>query len=159
MRYIKNFLLLFGALSFSFIVYSAVMFGVVYLRSGDIDKSSKEFVDEAVPAITSNWSVTELKNRATPDLAAFISLESSLQQMSELGPLVNYGGSEGSAKMSVNFFAQKELEANYKASAEFTKEKATFFIGLKNINGQWKISNFKIESPFFGGSKMANEQL
>jgi hypothetical protein len=152
MRLVKKFFAFFGAACFAFMLYLVAMMTFVKFQVGDIDKSSQNFIDEAIPAFASSWSLDELKRRGTSELANGESLDSTVRRMSELGDLVRYEGSEGSAKISINFFAQKDMVARYKAKAIFKNQRAEFLVDLKYLNDHWEISNLKVESPLFGGS-------
>jgi hypothetical protein len=134
-----------------FVLVVAVIGGLVgyavYAGVG-LDKSSKAYVDEAVPAIVTNWSLEELKKRSSPAMLKASSDEDLMKMFTicrRLGALKSYGGCEGDSRV---FFTPqgKTISATYIAHAKFENGDAEIKVLLIQLDGQWKIQGFHVDS-------------
>jgi len=148
---LKGCLMIFGALSAIGLVLGAIAFGIfAYIGTGT-DRSSKEYVDAAVPQIVSNWSTDELMNRVAPSYLSMFKradMDKLFQSFSKLGSLQKYNGSTGSSNF--NFGSSGvEITAKYVAQASFQNGDATFNVYLVRVDGKWMIAGFHLESSAF----------
>jgi hypothetical protein len=121
---------------------------IAYVGTG-LDRQSKQYVDDAVPAITSNWSISELRRRATPQLlksAKPEDLQTLFEWFATLGPLIEYEGSKGESNMSAMIGRGTIVSARYLARARFAKGGAEIEVGLLKVDGAWQISAFRVNS-------------
>jgi len=122
-----------------------------YIGNG-LDKSSKEYVDDAIPAIVTAWSPDQLLKReskafqkATPD-EQMVKL---FEVFRKLGALKSYQGNKGEANISYTPENGKVVTATYVGSATFEKGDAQIRMVLTQENGAWKILGFRVDSPVF----------
>lgn len=140
-------------LGVSFVVVAAVALGAVgYLLyvGRELDDSSKQYVDEAVVAVTKEWSTEELLKRASPQLSKTINLSELavlFKKLSRLGRLKRYEGSIGDANISLTVQHGKVVTAAYVANADFDRGRAQFTIRVLQSKGQWEILQFYVSSP------------
>jgi len=144
--------IIYGLGIFAAIVIVGVGIGIGYIAyvGAGQDRQAKQYVDDAIPAITANWSVDELRRRATPQLLKSVKPE-DLQTMFEwfatLGPLIDYQGSKGEANISAMIGSGTVISAGYLAHATFAKGAAEIQIGLLKVDGAWQINAFRVNSP------------
>ena len=145
----RRFLSILGALTLAVIVAAGIGLGVVFYKGRALDAESKAFVDRAVPAIAATWSKQELLDRATPELRQNVrpeQLNALFAGLSRLGPLVEYEGAKGDARMSYLVGSGSIVSASYVAKARFQNGTATFRIVLMKRDGRWMIHNFNGDS-------------
>jgi hypothetical protein len=141
-----------GAIVFALLVMAGGVVGYLVYTGSALDRSSKAYVDEAIPAITKGWSPDELLKRESP---AFLKATSDAQLMKlfegsrRLGVLKSYEGSKGEAKINYMPNSGKMISADYTAQATFANGKAQIKVLLIQVNGQWKIQGFSVTSPLF----------
>jgi len=117
-----------------------------------LDKSSKAYVDEAIPAIVTSWLPHELLKRES---SAFLKATSDAQLMQlfvdfrRIGALQSYEGCKGEANIKYTLASGKMITAAYSGQAIFQNGKAEIKVLLIQQNGEWKIQGFRIESPLF----------
>lgn len=117
-----------------------------------LDESSKKYIDESIPAIASEWSPEELLKRASPELINTInknpeSLNKLFSKLQKLGKLNNYTGSSGESSATLNLSGPNSVTAGYIASVDFENGKAVVTIKLIQIDNEWKITYFYVNSP------------
>ncbi len=127
-------------------------FGSLTVIGNRLDKESKAFVDDALPAIVSTWDVGEIEKRASPefnDEADYDEMEQDLRALRQLGKLVVYKGSTGDAHITLSLQYGYEITADYTASADFETGSAGMQISLIKHDGQWQILDLKINPEEF----------
>jgi hypothetical protein len=137
-------------LLYSLLGIGAIFFTValsVTIIGNTLDKESKTFVDFAIPAIVSDWNVTEIRKRASPEFNKSVDYE-DMQQMFDvlrgLGGLLEYAGSTGESRVIISFEDGIVITAVYDASADFESGSAEIQMSLIKHDGQWQILGFKI---------------
>ena len=118
--------------------------------AGEYDSSSQSYVDKIIPVIASNWSPDDIQSNASPQLREVMQPEALKQAMfhlSRLGKLKHYGGSKGNAVISFKNLISKVIHATYTANATFENGEAQISIGIVQVNGQWKLTDFYFNSP------------
>ena len=65
--------------------------------------------------------------------------------LARLGPLVEYEGAKGDAKLSYTSEAGSSVSAAYVATARFKNGSASFRIALLKRDGRWMIHNFHVD--------------
>jgi hypothetical protein len=152
LRILKGCLMGFGVLAAVVAVVGALGFGLIAFFGTGFDKSSKAYVDDAVPQIVSNWSADELTRRVAPEYMQLFKkadIESLFQKMSQrLGPMQKYGGSTGDSKMNFSS-GGGTVSATYVCHATFKGGDATINVVLVRSQGQWMIAGFHVESSAF----------
>jgi hypothetical protein len=117
-----------------------------------LDVSSKAYVDESVPAIVTHWSQDELSRRESPQFRRTTSdseLTVLFNRFAQLGGLRSYDGSRGDANLNFMPGTGLQITAAYIAQATFQNGKAELRVNLIQIDGNWRILGFRIESPMF----------
>lgn len=132
---------------------AVVWFVVHFVRAaGELDASSKAYVDAAVSAIAKEWSPNELYKRSAPELNAVASrkdIEQLFLKLSELGALKDYQGAKGDSNLVYTTKEGKRITAHYKAHAVFASDDADFDVALIQHDGVWQILGFHVNSPIF----------
>ncbi len=144
----RKFLTVFGAIALAVVVLAAIGIGYAAWRGSALDRESKTFVDEAVPAISARWDKQQLLDRATPELRAAASPEqiaTLFATLSRLGPLIEYRGAKGDANMAWTAGSGSVTSATYVATAHFQNGNASFRIVLLKRDGHWMIHNFHVD--------------
>lgn len=117
--------------------------------ASSLDLESRKFVDVAIVAIVSHWSVDELLKRASPEMLAEsehqIDVDSLFNQWRPLGGLVSYTGSRGGAEILESPEIGRMITANYTAKAIFQNGTAEIAIELVKREGKWSIMAFKVD--------------
>ena len=117
-----------------------------------LDISSKAYVDQSVPSIIRTWSKDELLVRASKELSETLTdqqWDSFFSQISRLGKLQKYEGSQGQSLIELTPDHGKVVTATYTASATFEHGRANIMIRLIQRNGRWLIMNFHVNVPVF----------
>src|SRR5436305_8783274 len=94
----------------------------VVAKGNALDKESKEYADTHARAIVSQWDISEIQRRASPEFKAVVKdndLEKLVKMFRRLGKLKTYGGAKGQSNMSVTTLNGKVISATYVARAEF----------------------------------------
>jgi hypothetical protein len=130
---------------------AGIAFGVLAYEGSQLDSSSKAYVNDNIHAIVDNWSVDELTKRESSQFHQATSSEDLARLFDvfkRLGPLKSYEGCKGEANMNATP-AGLQLTATYIASATFENGAAEIQLNLIQVNGQWQILGFRVNSPLF----------
>lgn len=132
------------------LVLFGVLVGYAAYTGRNLDASSKQYIDAAVPAIVSNWSDKELIARSAPQLMQSTSpeqFEKMFKWFGTLGPMKKYCGSKGASNVFVTTQQGKIVSARYTACAQFEKGDATIEVSLLQGKDQaWAITGFRVNS-------------
>ena len=82
------------ALGYTFLTLIAatvISVGVLYFEGKKLDKESKAFADSAITAITADWSVDELKKRASAEFENDVDYDEIQEYLDSLGVLGKFG--------------------------------------------------------------------
>lgn len=146
----KTFLIL-GITSMVILLVLGGVIGYGLYKGKQLDATSKEYVDAAVPAIVANWSVQGLKDRASPQLMHKVTQEQLTKFFaffSRLGKMKKYVGSKGQSYIYITPEQGRTVTARYMARAEFEKGDANIKVLLiLNKDRVWKIAGFHVNSP------------
>lgn len=148
----KRSITLLGYISVALIVVLTAVFGVLFMAGKRLDRESKAYIDSAVPAIASDWSLDELKKRASrefDDAVDYEEIADYFDTLRQLGGFVSYQGSSGEATISVSFRYGYEITAEYAASADFEEGSAEIQVLLIKQDGLWQILDFKVAPQAF----------
>jgi hypothetical protein len=136
------------AVALGFVVGVSGLFALI--RGGaEFDSESRAYVNASVVAITARWDAEELWKRSTPHfretakhdaLRAFVSAAGDA-----LGPLMEYGGAHGQAKMLITNY-RTLVSANYVAKGSFQNGDADFQMAMVKVGDTWMIEGFRISS-------------
>ena len=143
----KKVIMILGYIFLALIVGLLIGFGSLTVIGNRLDKESKAFVDDAIPAIISTWDVREIEKRASPEFNADVDhdgLEKDFGVLQQLGNLVMYKGSTGDAHITLSLLYGYEITADYTASADFETGSTNMRMSLIKHRGQWQILDFKI---------------
>lgn len=149
---LKKIMMWLGGIFLVLVVVVGALLGYLAYMGSSLDASSKAYVDESVPSIVSTWSKEELLRRAAPQLRKIIvdeQLDQLFAKLSQLGKLERYEGSKGDSNISLTTQAGKLVTASYVANAKFEKGPGQITIRLIQIDGQWQILLFHVNSPIF----------
>ena len=145
----KKFFIALGAIFLLLIVLAAIGFAYVAVRGSALDKESKAYVDDAVPAIVSSWDVQALFNRASPELLKSMSpgeADRLFAAFRKLGKMQKYGGSKGQAFIGWDLNKGRTVTARYTAIASFNVDVVQIEISLIKHNDRWQIVGFFLKS-------------
>ncbi len=138
-----------GAVFLTLIVVVVGGFGYLAYAGNQLDREAKAYVDEAVPAIVTDWSADELMRRASPKLLQATKpddFRTAFALFAKLGPLVQYKGSKGDATVFVSAGNGQTVTAKYLADATFKDGDASIDVELDKLDGAWKIRVFRVNS-------------
>lgn len=138
-----------GIIFVALVVVVGGLVGYAAYTGGQLDVSSKAYVDAAVPAIVANWSERELTARATPQLLQATKPEQFtklFKWFGTLGSMKKYCGSKGDSNVFVSPQG-KTVSAKYVACAQFEKGEASIQVTLiQNKVKKWEIAGFYVNS-------------
>jgi hypothetical protein len=141
-------------------IFILIVSGVVYLhffRNNEnitinkLDETAKSYLDEVLPRIIANWTIEELNKQASPRLLEHLKQQpkfaNELSKLNQLGKLRNYRGAEGYVKTVETINNRRTTLGYYKAVADY--EKASIYLTIKLIwvDNQWRILEFKANTP------------
>ncbi len=129
------------------IVVIAAVIGTLAVIGKRLDRESKAFVDAAIPAIAAEWDVDEIRKRASPEFeddVDYDELAHDLDELRQMGSLVEYKGSTGESNITISFQLGYEITADYSASADFETASADMQMSLIRHDGQWQILDFRV---------------
>jgi hypothetical protein len=151
----KRTIMILGYIFLALIVVIAATIASVTIIGKKLDNESKAFVDAAIPAIVSEWDVSELQKRASPELDASVDyddVEDYFDSLKELGKFQEYNGSTGDSNITISI-AGYEITADYTASADFETGSVEIQISLIKHDGQWQILDFKVSPEEYSRRK------
>lgn len=141
-----------GGVFLGIIVLVVVGTAIFAVKGNALDKESKQYVDDAVPAIVSQWDMAELQKRASPELSVAVKegdVEKLFAMFRRLGKLKEYKGSKGDARISVTTEHGKVISAAYVANAEFEAGPGEITMSLIKHGDQWQILGIHVNSEVF----------
>jgi hypothetical protein len=149
----RRFLAIVGATALFALTTAVVVFGFAFYRGHQVAIEGVAFIDEAVPAITKDWSPQELFDRASPEFHRVVTPEALgvlLQGVSaQLGALVEYqGATTGDTNYNFNLFSPGSggaFAGFYNAKARYRHGAATFRIAVVKRDGRWMINDFHVD--------------
>jgi hypothetical protein len=117
-----------------------------------LNQESRNFADQAVIAVASNWNKQALLDRGSEELLEAsqfqVDIDDQFAQWGRLGPMLNYRGVAGEARQDFSLQTGKIVTAIYSASARFERGSAVIRIGLVKRLGQWQIASFQVTPTF-----------
>ncbi|MGH7091773.1 MAG: hypothetical protein ACREE4_15340 [Stellaceae bacterium] len=146
----RRFFYALGVLALVVIVVAGVGVGVAFYKGSRLDAESRAFVDGAVPAITAHWNKEQLRKRASPQLLQSLKpgqLTALFAMFSRLGPLIEYEGAKGQARMFYKIGSGGTVSASYVAKARYRNGSAAIKILLIEQGRDWLIQGFHIDLP------------
>ncbi len=114
-------------------------------RGKELDRSSKVYVDEAIPSILKNWSQEEFAKRESSEFRNSTddeALTKEFEQFRAWGPLVKYKGATGGTTIQFPL-----VMATYSALATCKKGEVSIMIMLIRKKDKWEILGFVVTSP------------
>ncbi len=144
-----------GYVVLAVIVAFAAVVGALSVIGNRLDKESKAFVDEAIPAIAAHWDIREIQKRSSPEFdedVDYDELAQDLDELRQMGKLVEYKGSTGESNITISFHPGYEITADYQASADFETAWASMQISLIRHDGRWQILDFRVNPEEFDES-------
>jgi hypothetical protein len=148
----KKALAIFGGIVLLLLVAVVGVFIYVGRSGSGLDASSRAYVDVVVPAIVAGWSLDELEKRASPQFlkaADHRQMVALFSKLSQLGALKHYDGAKGDSNVSFTTKDGKVVSAKYLAHASFENGDAEIRIALIQIENQWQVLGFFVNSPIF----------
>jgi hypothetical protein len=117
-----------------------------------LDESSKAYADSVVPLIVGSWSVDALEKHASPQALKVTNHDQWIMvfsKLSQLGALKHYDGAKGDSHISYTPKEGKVVSAKYVSHAQFENGDADIRITLIQIDNEWQIWGFYVNSPLF----------
>jgi hypothetical protein len=155
----RKYLERFGVYAAVFLIAILTWLVVVSRHGINLDKSSRAYVDQAIPAIAADWSDNRaFVSRLSPDFRAEVTdsqIDANFARMRVLGALKQYIGSKGMSHIAYNsYWSAVSLgagltTAEYKADVVFANGPAIFTIDLIKLRDDWRIQSFHVSSPLF----------
>lgn len=147
----KKIIMLLGYVFLAVIVLVVAGAASVAIIGKRLDKESKIYVDAALPAIITEWDISELQKRASPEYDASVDyddLEDYFESLRQLGKLEEYQGSTGDSNITISL-SGCEITADYTATADFEKGSVELQVSLIKRNGSWQILYFQVNPEEF----------
>ena len=143
----KKILMVVGAIFICLILVGVIVLSGLYYFASRLNKESKAYVDEVIPIIVSSWNSKELINHASPEFLQVVpaeEIESLFSMFSEqMGPLREYRGSTGRAKVSITA-KRKVVVADYLIKAVFERAPAKIEVRTILRDDKWQILGFRV---------------
>ena len=115
-------------------------------------QESLAFVKKELPQVVANWDPQALLRITSPQLKPKLSageLEKVFTFFTQkLGPLKQYGETRGQSNVTLSLKGFSS-SAVYISQATFAKGPAQLLIGLRKQQGQWHVTDFRVDSPAF----------
>ena len=148
----KKFLSILGGVFLLIVVLAAVFIGIGVYQGNKLDKSSKAYVEANIRPMVSTWSKDELVKRASPQLLEIINknpdqLDQLFKKLSKLGALQSLGEPKGQSLIAYTNSTGKVISAAYTETAKFDNGNADISIRLVQVDGQWQLLLFNVNSP------------
>jgi hypothetical protein len=148
----KKVLEILGLVFLIVIIAAAGVFGYIAYSQKKLTASSRQFIDESIPKIVTDWDKNELISRSSPQLLEKIESTDTVDKLfgnlKGFGSLKSISDAEGGATY---FLSQKNKKAtaNYKITAEFEKGTAVISANLIQIGAEWKYLRFQVDGKYF----------
>lgn len=129
-----------------------VVIVILAIKANALDKESKQYVDTVIPAITSDWNIKEVEDRASPEFKAAVNnedLNKLFGMFRKLGKLKEYKGCKGDSNISLTTGQGKVITAAYVVNADFDTGPAEIYISLIKHGDLWQILGLRINSKVF----------
>ncbi len=142
----KKIIMLLGYVFLAVIVLAIAGAASVAIMGKRLDKESKIYVDAALPAIITEWDISELQKRAGPEFDASVDydeLEDYFESLRQLGKLEEYQGSTGDSNITISLSGY-EITADYTATADFEKGSVELQVSLIKHGNSWQILDFQV---------------
>jgi hypothetical protein len=140
-----------GALFVVIVILVSSLLGYAAFQGRGMDRQSKAYADAAIVAVTSDWDLTQLEDRASPALMKILVNQNFGQKLftafMRLGKLTKYDGSKGQSSTTIGIGEPSSTTAAYTAHAEFANGQADIDINLVKTGDQWLIYGFHVDSP------------
>ena len=143
------------ALGYTFLTLIAatvISVGVLYFEGKKLDKESKAFADSAITAITADWSVDELKKRASAEFendVDYDEIQEYLDSLGVLGKFVSSQGSTGESTITLSPRYGYEITADYTGTVNFEAGSAEIQLLLIKQEGRWQILDFRVNPQMY----------
>jgi hypothetical protein len=152
-RLMKRFLVVLGAVFAIILVVAGVGIAFIAVNGNRLDKESKAYADDTIPAITQRWDQDAITKRESPEFARATSSDDLTKLLSmlrdDLGDFRKYKGAKGEANISLTTQNGKIITATYVADVDFDKAPATIQLRLIKHGDQWQILGFHVDSRTF----------
>lgn len=145
---IRKVLIGFGVLFLTLVVLFAYGIAYAVYHGSGLDASSKSYVEEATQAVLKDWSVEELRRRASPEFIQVTpddELKAFFRQLKPIGGLTHAEAPAGEANMFFNLGKGWQITAAYSVIANFENGKALVKLGLVRSGEQWQIRGFRVD--------------
>jgi len=152
----KKTIMVLGYLFLVIIVVTAAGTALLVVLGKKLDKESKTFADAAIPAIVSEWDLSEIQKRASPEFNEVVDyneLGQYLDTLQDLGMFEEYKGSTGEANIGISFYNGYEITADYTANADFEAGSVEIQISLIKHGGRWQILDLSIKPETYAEKK------
>jgi len=149
--------LMFAGAAFALILVALVLLIAVAATKGKaLDRESRQFSDNAIRAICSNWDEIQLMDRASPELLNSIRSQDGTQrlftQWRRLGAMTSLEALRGQANATVLFGKGTRVTAEYIGRANFRSGAGQIRISLVKHDGAWRILGFWIDENLAPGA-------
>lgn len=146
----KQFFIILGVVFLIIVVLGAIGIIVIALRGNALDKQSKAYADDAIPAIVDGWKERELLERASPEFKKAVTqqqIDQLFQRFAGLGRLQKCEPAHGQSVMSATTQSGNTIKAEYTAKAKFERGEATIQLDLVKHGDQWQVLGFFVKPP------------
>ncbi len=151
-RGVKTVLAVIGAILLTLLSLAGGLFGYLFYVGKGLDQASKEYADQAIPAIVARWSPDELAKRESKAFRKAMGDQQLVQLFGifrKLGAMKSFEGCTGESHISYSLNLTRVVTASYAGKASFDNGDAEIRVGLIQENGVWKIQGFHVNSPAF----------
>lgn len=143
----KKFIKIFLSVIVSLIIIIGLFIGYMFITGGELDDSSKSFVDNSIPKILSTWDYKTFCDFSHPALIKklnnkdFDKFSSIIRK--NFGKYVKYNSSSGEATL-IKTNLQNITKANYVSNVEFEKGSTDVSTELIYDKDKWHITKINI---------------
>ncbi len=152
----KKIVVILGYMFLALILLATAAAGALFLYGKKLDKESRAYADAAVLAIATDWSVEELKKRASKEYdedADYNDIADYFDELRQLGKFVEYGGSSGQSTITLSLRYGYEITADYAGTVEMEDGAAEIQLLLIKLEGGWQVLDFRVTPRTFTEDK------
>jgi tetratricopeptide (TPR) repeat protein len=143
----KKLLKLSGIIALVILAVSVSAFFYLKHKGKQLDAESKQFAEETVRAVCTDWSWQVLFDRASPALVASAPVERQqavcAYLLNTLGRMKEFNGLSGEAVM--RFQKGPGVTASYDGKAVFENDSAVITVGLVYADDKWQLVSFDVK--------------
>ncbi len=152
----KKTIMFLGYVFLALIVIFGTVITAAVVMGKRLDRESRAYVDNAIPAIAAQWDIREVEQRASPEFnddVDYDQLADYFDSLRDLGELKEYRGAEGDSNITLSLQNGYEITADYTADVDFESGSMEIRISLIKHGKQWQILDLQINPEEYSERK------